>query len=83
MIYFQIIYLTSAHLVHLTTKVTSVLRLHNKFRYRTHLIDSFNRDPIQCKCKAQCSMLIHINSIVFLLNRNILDNLDYCNKHLN
>ncbi|WP_295569788.1 transposase zinc-binding domain-containing protein [uncultured Holdemanella sp.] len=22
----------------------------NKFRYRTHLIDSFNRDPIQCKC---------------------------------
>ena len=24
----------------------------NKFRYRTHLIDSFNRDPIQCKCKA-------------------------------
>ena len=52
MIYFQIIYLTSAHLVHLTTKVTSVLRLHNKFRYRTHLIDSFNRDPIQCKCKA-------------------------------
>ena len=52
MIYFQIIYLTSAHLVHLTTKVTSVLRLHNKFRYRTHLIDSFNRDPIQCKCGA-------------------------------
>ena len=83
MIYFQIIYLTSAHLVHLTTKVTSVLRLHNKFRYRTHLIDSFNRDPIQCKCKAPMCMLIHINSIVFLLNRNILDNLDYCNKHLN
>lgn len=24
----------------------------NKFRYRTHLIDSFNRDPIQCKCGA-------------------------------
>ena len=24
----------------------------NKFRYRTHLIDSFNREPIQCKCKA-------------------------------
>ena len=48
MIYFQIIYLTSAHLIHLTTKVTSILRLHNKFRYRTHLIDSFNRDPIQC-----------------------------------
>ena len=24
----------------------------NKFRYRTHLIDSFNRGPIQCKCKA-------------------------------
>ena len=52
MIYFQIIYLTSAHLIHLTTTVTSILRLHNKFRYRTHLIDSFNRDPIQYKCKA-------------------------------
>ena len=24
----------------------------NKFKYHTHLIDSFNRDPIQCKCKA-------------------------------
>ena len=24
----------------------------NKLKYRTHLIDSFNRDPIQCKCKA-------------------------------
>ena len=24
----------------------------NKFKYRTHLIDSFNRDPIQCKCGA-------------------------------
>lgn len=24
----------------------------NKFKYSTHLIDSFNRDPIQCKCKA-------------------------------
>ena len=23
----------------------------NKFKYRTHLIDSFNRDPIQCKCE--------------------------------
>ena len=23
-----------------------------KFRYRTHLIDSFNRDPIQCRCGA-------------------------------
>ena len=22
----------------------------NKFKYRTRLIDSFNRDPIQCKC---------------------------------
>ena len=22
----------------------------NKLKYRTHLIDSFNRDPIQCKC---------------------------------
>ena len=24
----------------------------NKLKYRTHLIDSFNRDPIQCKCGA-------------------------------
>ena len=24
----------------------------NKFKYRIHLIDSFNRDPIQCKCRA-------------------------------
>ena len=24
----------------------------NKLKYRTHLIDSFNREPIQCKCKA-------------------------------
>ncbi len=24
----------------------------NKFKYRTHLIDSFNRDPLKCKCGA-------------------------------
>ena len=22
----------------------------NKLRYRTHLIDSFNRDPLKCRC---------------------------------
>ena len=34
----------------------------NKFRYHTHLIDSFNRDPIQCKCKATIQYTYTYNS---------------------
>lgn len=36
----------------------------NKFKYHTYLIDSFNRDPIQCKCKATMQYTYTYNPLV-------------------
>ena len=50
MIYFQIIYLTSANPIHLMTKVTSVLRLHYKmdvFLINISLELSYAHPPIE------------------------------------